>query len=110
MYITSLDEQRSQPLLLDIATCADQEPTVLTEGLTDKEQDIEDLVSAQDYGTIMEKYPSDWSKCSYLITGWLLKAYRERSFPLRVIRGSLDITVTRAEASKEVDKTRKPAG
>eukprot|EP00931_Biecheleriopsis_adriatica_P086851 TRINITY_DN6141_c0_g1_i1.p1 TRINITY_DN6141_c0_g1~~TRINITY_DN6141_c0_g1_i1.p1 ORF type:complete len:742 (-),score=184.38 TRINITY_DN6141_c0_g1_i1:56-2281(-) len=80
-------EGREQPLQLDIVTvgATSKKPELLTEGLTDAEQEAERSCSKH---------------------GWKMKSEREASFPLEVVERCLDIDIREASASQDIDKTR----
>lgn len=84
-------EGRRPSLLLDIATVdGELNPQLLTEGLTNKEKD-------------MEKAHQFHFSCP---SGWLAKSKREQSFPLELIGLGLQVDISHASASLEVDRTR----
>jgi len=84
-------EGRRPPLLLDIATVdGGQQPQLLTEGMTSKEQEME------------KGHQFHFSMPS----GWKAKSKREDAFPLEVIILGLQINISASNASIEVDRTR----
>eukprot|EP00930_Biecheleria_cincta_P068865 TRINITY_DN56696_c0_g1_i1.p1 TRINITY_DN56696_c0_g1~~TRINITY_DN56696_c0_g1_i1.p1 ORF type:complete len:580 (+),score=98.53 TRINITY_DN56696_c0_g1_i1:102-1742(+) len=84
-------EGRRPPLLLDIATVdGGQQPQLLTDGMTSKEEEME------------KGHQFHFSMPS----GWKAKSKREDAFPLEVIQLGLQINISTSNASIEVDRTR----
>ena len=84
-------EGRRPRLLWDIATVdGDQQPQLLTDGMTSKEKEME------------KGHQFHFSMPS----GWKAKSKREDAFPLQMIELGLQIQISAAKASIEVDRTR----
>mmetsp|Transcript_31292 Transcript_31292/g.57305 ORF Transcript_31292/g.57305 Transcript_31292/m.57305 type:complete len:760 (-) Transcript_31292:77-2356(-) len=78
-------------VLLDVACIdADGETHVITEGLTEREEAME------------EQWIQDLKEAS----GWASKAQRESGFPISALAGGLAIKVVEARTTKEVDRQR----
>ncbi|CAE8720643.1 unnamed protein product [Polarella glacialis] len=75
-------------LHLDIATVdGNGMAQLITQRLTKQEEKVEE------------------SRAPYAKSGWEFKSERERGFPIELVRKGLRVKITKAEASKESDKT-----
>mmetsp|Transcript_13375 Transcript_13375/g.31374 ORF Transcript_13375/g.31374 Transcript_13375/m.31374 type:complete len:784 (-) Transcript_13375:155-2506(-) len=78
-------------VLLDIAcTDADGEQHVITDGLTEKEDVLEER----------------WHQNLHEASGWAAKTQRESNFPVSALAGGLAIKVVEAQTTKDVDRQR----